>query len=138
MPISDFPRAMSDAERAMLDFMLAVDDARVEPFRKQADHATVVSLCGCGCATINLVVDRDAAPVAPGLPYAVVDASRRRPFPDDDFYEMTLFRPRWVAQQPGGCVVPRTNLGPSEPSHIDRADHDRPTRLRVTLPTLTE
>jgi hypothetical protein len=76
----------------MLDFMLAVDDARVEPLRKQADHATVVSLCGCGCATINLAVDRDAAPVAPGLPYAVVDASRRRPFPDDDFYEM-IFSP---------------------------------------------
>ena len=72
----------------MLDFMLAVDDPRLEPLRVQADHATVVSFCGCGCASINFAVDRDAAPVASGLPYAVVDASRRRPFPEDDFYEI--------------------------------------------------
>lgn len=96
--MSEFPRAMSDAERAMLDFMLAVDDARIAPLRVQADHARVVSLCGCGCATINLVVERVAAPVAPGLPYAVVDASRRRPLADDDCYDMIVFaRDGWLS-----------------------------------------
>ena len=93
-----FPRPLRPDEQAMLDFMLAVDDPRVAPLRAQARHARVVSLCDCGCATVNLAVDRAAAPMAPGLPYAVVDASRRRPFNGDDFYEMIVFaRDGWLS-----------------------------------------
>ena len=54
-------------------------------------------MCECGCATINLAVDPDAASVAPGLPYAAIDAARRQPFAGD-FYEMIVFvRDGWLS-----------------------------------------
>jgi hypothetical protein len=87
----EYPRALDSAERAMLDFMLAVDDSRFEPLRVQARTATVASKCDCGCATINLAVDRLSSPIAPGLSSAVIDARRRPPYPPDDFYEMIVF-----------------------------------------------
>src|SRR6187200_495531 len=96
--MSQSQRPMTAPERATLDYMLSVDDPRVIPLRLQADHAEVVSTCECGCATINLAVDQDAAAIAPGLPYAAIDAEQRLPFAGDDFYEMIVFvRDGWLS-----------------------------------------
>jgi hypothetical protein len=55
-----YPRALTDREREVLDFMLSFNDPRVEPLRGQARTAQVVGHCDCGCATIDLQVDRAA------------------------------------------------------------------------------
>jgi hypothetical protein len=54
-----FPRSLSDRESEILHFLLAVDDDRLAPLREQAATAYVTGMCGCGCATIDLAVDRE-------------------------------------------------------------------------------
>ena len=53
-----FPRPPTPREAEILDFMLGVDDPRVEPLREQRKSLVVTGLCGCGCASIHLAVDR--------------------------------------------------------------------------------
>ena len=54
-----FPRPPTPREAEILDFMLGVDDPRVEPLRQQRQSVVVTGLCGCGCASIHLEVDRE-------------------------------------------------------------------------------
>jgi hypothetical protein len=54
-----FPRALTARESEILDFMLGVDDPRVEPLRQQRKSVVATGLCGCGCASIHLAVDRE-------------------------------------------------------------------------------
>ena len=70
-------RAISDHEAATLAFMLDVDDARLEPLRRQADALTVVWECTCGCATINFEVDRSRSSSAVGLCSPVTESASR-------------------------------------------------------------
>jgi hypothetical protein len=83
-------RAISDREAATLAFMLAVEDARLEPLRRQADVLTVVWECTCGCATINFEVDRSRSSAAADLCSPVTEAARRAR-DTDDFSELILF-----------------------------------------------
>ena len=39
--------------------MLSVDDPRIEPLRGQRARAVVTGMCTCGCASVNLDVDRE-------------------------------------------------------------------------------
>jgi hypothetical protein len=56
-------RSLRDDERALLDFLLSADFPGRDELRKQADTASVVGECQCGCGTIELQVK-------PGLPPA--------------------------------------------------------------------
>lgn len=47
-----YPRAMTTAERDVLDRMLSVDFPGVETLRRSAEEAVVVGGCSCGCPTI--------------------------------------------------------------------------------------
>jgi len=70
--------------------MLAVDDARLAPLRRQAAALTVVWECTCGCATVNLEVDRSRSSAVPGLCSPVTESvSRVRD--GDEFSELILF-----------------------------------------------
>jgi hypothetical protein len=55
---------MTDAERAVLEFLLGVEFPDVEALRDQARHAQVTGLCPCGCPTFSLSVDQSLAPQA--------------------------------------------------------------------------
>jgi hypothetical protein len=55
----EYPRPLTDHEAEILDFLLRIDDDRLAPLREQARTAVVTGTCGCGCATIDLAVDRD-------------------------------------------------------------------------------
>ncbi len=68
---------MSDREAATLAFMLAVDDARLEPLRRQADALTVVWECTCGCATVEFDVDRSRSSAVVGLCSPVTESVSR-------------------------------------------------------------
>jgi hypothetical protein len=84
-------RALTEAERAALDFVLSVNDPRVVPLREQAATASVVWECTCGCATVNFEVDRAAGRPAIGLCSPVIQTSRRVPNATDEFFELLLF-----------------------------------------------
>ncbi len=62
-----FPGPLTEREAATLAFMLSPDDPRLVPLREQAGTALVAGPCGCGCASIDLAVDRDRARPATGL-----------------------------------------------------------------------
>lgn len=85
------PRALSPSEAAALAFLLSYDDPRMEPLRKQAEVASVVWECTCGCATVNLVIDRSRAPAAIGLCSPVLRTVRRGKFDADEFCELIVF-----------------------------------------------
>lgn len=70
-------RAISDREAATLAFMLAVDDSRLEPLRRQADALTVVWECTCGCATVEFDVDRTRTSPVVGLCSPVTESVSR-------------------------------------------------------------
>lgn len=57
-------RPLTDAEAAALSFMLAPDFPGFEQLRAQAETARVVARCGCGCASIDIAVDRETTPPA--------------------------------------------------------------------------
>ena len=89
--IEDFPRPMTERERAILSFLLSVDALGVEALRVQAATAEVVGRCPCGCATINLRVDRAITPVSSIRTSPVIHAAT--PYSDDTakLYELILF-----------------------------------------------
>lgn len=107
-----FPRPLSAREAETLRFMLSVEDARLEPLREQLDVVAVSGKCGCGCATINLAVDRARARQAPGLCSPVIDSQTRDV--DDRYgpFELILFlEDGWLA---GLEVVYYANTPPPE------------------------
>ena len=85
------PRALTAREADALEFVLSVDDARIEPLRRQAGFAAVTWECTCGCATVCFAVDRSQASAALGLCSPVLHAYRRGPFDADRFCELILF-----------------------------------------------
>ncbi|MEU1244237.1 hypothetical protein ABZ388_28125 [Micromonospora parva] len=77
----DIPRPLSDVERDVIARLLSVPFRGRDELRAQLPFATVEGRCGCGCATVNLAVDRAAAP-APVLSAAPVSAD----ISNDEFY----------------------------------------------------
>jgi hypothetical protein len=62
----EYPRPLTDNEAAILTKLLQDDRfAGAAAYRSQLPHLTVTGGCPCGCATIDLQVDRDA-PVGQG------------------------------------------------------------------------
>ena len=56
---------MTEEERGVVDFLLGANFPGVESLREQARHAKVTGLCGCGCPTFGLLVDKSLAAQAP-------------------------------------------------------------------------
>jgi hypothetical protein len=54
-------RALNPEEARVLDRLLAVDFPDAGTLRAQLPHARVVGRCDCGCATVDLSVDRSRA-----------------------------------------------------------------------------
>jgi hypothetical protein len=72
------PRLLTDAEAAVLRFMLASDFPGFEQLRAQAATARVVGRCGCGCASIDIAVDRANTPPALDAPTGVAATAASR------------------------------------------------------------
>src|SRR6187455_1997163 len=90
---SEFPRAMTEEERAVIDFLLGAEFPGVESLREQARHATVTGLCGCGCPSFGLLVDRALAEQAPTLGHPV----RAEADSPDEPFSLLLFTERgWL------------------------------------------
>lgn len=114
-------RDLSDIERRVLNRLLSVDFPGVEALRVQVEKIQGAEPnCSCGCPSITPIVDRNAAPAAPGrstLPVELVEVSRPAGivrsvmvFVDDDGYLGNLecvyyddSRAEWP--DPGGCAV---------------------------------
>lgn len=55
-----YPRPLTAREAETLGFLLlSVSDARLAPLIQQAETAVVTGRCTCGCATVDLAVDRE-------------------------------------------------------------------------------
>ena len=63
MDVND-ARPLTEAEAAALSFMLTPDFPGFEQLRAQAKSARVVGRCSCGCASIDIAVDRANTPPA--------------------------------------------------------------------------
>ena len=61
------PRALSPAERQVLDFMLSKDFPGAVTLRSQVPYVQVVGRCDCGCATVNLEVAPEAPRATPDV-----------------------------------------------------------------------
>ena len=87
----EFPaRALSEEERAALEFMLSIDFPGSDAFREQARTLRADALCDCGCASVRFVVDESAPRAPAGHPYPIVD-STAQPDADRATADLTLF-----------------------------------------------
>ncbi|MDG9678941.1 hypothetical protein [Micromonospora sp. DH14] len=77
----DIPRPLSDVERDVIARLLSVPFPGRDELRAQLPFTTVAGCCGCGCVSVNLAVDRVAAP-ATVLAAAPVSAD----ISDDELY----------------------------------------------------
>jgi hypothetical protein len=97
-----FPRKLTRREAQVLDYILAVGDPRVEPLRRQRMSAVVTGMCGCGCASINLAVDRRRAEAADlcsqPLSAALTDeAIAKLPEPNEYFGLLLFLDEGWLS-----------------------------------------
>ena len=51
-----FPRALSEEERTLVQWMLVRGEAGAEKFLDQLDAAKVSAVCGCGCPSIDFQI----------------------------------------------------------------------------------
>lgn len=58
---TDFPRPLTEREAEVLGGLLAVDFEGAQELRRQAEVATAIGRCRCGCATIDLAVGKERA-----------------------------------------------------------------------------
>jgi hypothetical protein len=70
--------------------MLSLDELGFAELRAQAATALVEGRCGCGCATVDLVVDRDRTPRDPLSRSSVVVSSWHKE-PIDNALEILVF-----------------------------------------------
>jgi len=105
--------------------MLSVDDPRIEPLREQRKSALVTGLCGCGCASINLAVDRGgnrpaaicSQPISADPAVGGTAEANGMPncglllFLDDGW--LSLLEICWIAEPPSE-FPPATTFGPPE------------------------
>ena len=102
MPRSgEFPRQLTPREAEILDFMLAVEDPRVEPLRAQRRSVVVTGRCGCGCASIHLEVDRSqsrqAAICSPPIEANLNRAKAALTDPDETYGLLVFLDDGWLS-----------------------------------------
>jgi hypothetical protein len=87
----ELPRPLSERERAALDFLLAVEAPGVDELRAQAVTARVVGRCTCGCATIDIAVDRRRGHASELMRSPAIEARTELSEDLDEFFELLLF-----------------------------------------------
>src|SRR5262249_58369124 len=100
-------RSLTERESGILDLLLSLEAPGVAELREQAPTARVVSRCPCGCATINLWVDRNATPPSRlGRRYgpAIRAMTRRLPIPPGAAVT-------GVEEKGRRCLLPHHTLG---------------------------
>lgn len=93
-----FPRALQPKERAALDFMLSLDEPGFTELRAQAAMALVEGHCGCGCATVDLVVDRERTPRDPLSRNSVVVSSWHKEPIDNALDPLVFLDGGWLSR----------------------------------------
>jgi hypothetical protein len=109
--------------------MLSPDDRRLAPLRGQAEVATVTGICGCGCATIALAVDRRRALPASGLRSPVTEAASLDDSDRGLFWLILFLRGGWLSSLEIAYIdtIP-PEFPPSDHFHTPEVD---PLRARV-------
>lgn len=75
-------RPLDEREREMLDVLLSLEAPGIAELREQAATARVERRCECGCASVDLDVDRNATPPSPlGRRYGPAIRTITRPLP---------------------------------------------------------
>ena len=90
----EYPRRLSPREAEVLDFMLSVDDPHIEPLRAQRPTVLVTGMCTCGCASIDLSVDRQLSPGADICSQPIsadLDSARANLADPNETYGLLLF-----------------------------------------------
>jgi hypothetical protein len=77
-------RELTEREREILTFLLEADFQGAPELRVQAQSAKVAGMCKCGCATIDLEVDRDRSPRAELSSRVPIQTSPRPETPVED------------------------------------------------------
>jgi hypothetical protein len=75
-------RPLTSNERGILDLLLTQDFQGVDALRAQVPHASVVGRCTCGCATVDLAVDKERC--KPASSYGRPILSEAQVVVDDD------------------------------------------------------
>ena len=57
--VTEYPRALTDIERSMLEYLLSENFPGAVEYRSQAAGAVVTERCPCGCLDIDLAVSPD-------------------------------------------------------------------------------
>lgn len=58
--MTEYPRALTDTERSMLEYLLSVGFPGAVEYRAQAAAAVVTGRCSCGCLDLDLAVEQNA------------------------------------------------------------------------------
>ena len=112
--------------------MLSADDPRMTALRGQAAIARVDGMCRCGCATIDLSVDRTAAEVALGLEYAAVDSYTHDKADVERLRELIVFvKDGWLSS------LEVVFYGDSPPTVLPDPMDMEPPHVRPPAPGLT-
>jgi hypothetical protein len=120
---AQFPRQLSNDERAVLDFLLSGEFPGVEALQAQARHATVTHACVCGCPSFNIGVDKTRAVRAETDPTRPVDVEAHA-LSDDPYFELLLFTDDgwlsymelvWYGDDPPSTLPPPTSFHPPKP-----------------------
>jgi hypothetical protein len=90
-------RPPTDREREILDLLLSVEEVGIAELRDQAAFARVARW-SCGCASFNVVVDRERAPRSVITASPAVEAlSTERDDPDKAFDLLLWVKDGWLA-----------------------------------------
>ena len=84
------PRPLDRREREILDFLLTVDTPGISELRQQAEHVLAVPW-KCGCASIELIVDREAAPASAAKVRPAVETTTKERDDPDRIFDLLLW-----------------------------------------------
>jgi hypothetical protein len=74
----------------MIDFMLGLDAPGAQELRAQAAVARVIGQCPCGCPTVELAVNAEAAPMADSCEEAIFSKAKA-PAPTPEPFHIVLY-----------------------------------------------
>ena len=118
----EFPRPLSAREAETLRFMLSPDDLRLDSLREQAEVAQVRGMCHCGCATIDLAVDKDRARQATPFSPRLIDTHTPQFHPEGPYELILHLADGWLKELE---VVYYVNVPPPEFPSTDRFEPPR-------------
>ena len=81
--MSEFPRALTPLEKAVLNFLLSEPFPGRDELRRQAEEVKVKSRCQCGCGTADLSVEAKSSQPAPVSNRVPVEATTTAGPPTD-------------------------------------------------------